>query len=130
MAEESTEDPEGTVAATTDGEDTVDESTVTEAMEAGGTTTGTQTTPETGRTAQETENPEAGGTPGGRLETGRTEGGTTAAMAGAPTTAIRRCRDKFAVCISFKRLEQGVGIGITCHESQRYDQVRFFQQAL
>ena len=36
-----------------------------------------------------TENPEAGGTPGGRLEAGRTEGGTTAAMAGDPATAIR-----------------------------------------
>ena len=63
MAVETTEDPEGTVTATTEGEDTVDESTATEAMEAGGTATGTQTTPETGRTAQATENPEAGGTP-------------------------------------------------------------------
>ena len=84
-----TEDPEGTVAATTDGEDTVDESTATEAMEAVGTATWTQTTPETWRTAQATENPEAWGTPGGRLETGRTEGGKTAAMAGATATAIR-----------------------------------------
>ena len=89
MAVGTTEDPEGTVAATTEGEDTVDESTATEAMEAGGTATGTQTTPETEGTAQATENPEAGGTPGGRLETGRTEGGTTAAMAVNPTTAIR-----------------------------------------
>ena len=88
MAVGTAEDPEGTVAATTEGEDTVDESTATEAMEAGGTATGTQTTPETGRTAQATENPEAGGTPEGRLETGRTEGGTTAAMAGAPSIAI------------------------------------------
>ena len=86
---ETTEDSEGTVAATTEGEDTVDEITATEAMEAGGTATWTQTTPETEGTTQATENPEAGGTPGGRLETGRTEGGTTAAMAGAPATAIR-----------------------------------------
>ena len=57
--------------------------------EAGGTATGTQTTPETERTAQATETTEAGGTPGERLEIGRTEGGTTAATAGAPTTAIR-----------------------------------------
>ena len=89
MAVGTTEDPEGTVAATTEGEDTVDEGTATEAMEAGGTATGTQTTPETGRTAPAIENPEAGGTTGGRLKTGRTEGGTTAAMAEAPATAIR-----------------------------------------
>ena len=76
MAVETTEDPGGTVAVTTEGEDTVDESTVTEAMKAVGTATGTQTTPETGRTAQATENPEAGGTPGGHFETGRMEGGT------------------------------------------------------
>ena len=67
----------------------VDEITATEAMEAGGTATGTQTTPETKTPAQATETPEAGGTPGERLEIGRTEGGTTAATAGAPTTAIR-----------------------------------------
>ena len=66
----------------------MDESTATEAMEAWGTVTETQTTPETEGTAQATENPEAGGTPGGRLETGRTEGGKTAAMAGAPAMAI------------------------------------------
>ena len=65
------------------------EITATEAMEAGGTATGTQTTPETERTYQATETPEAGGTPGERLEIGRTEGGTTAAIPGAPTTAIR-----------------------------------------
>ena len=58
-------------------------------MEARGTATGTQTTPETETPAQATETPKAGGTPGERLEIGRTEGGTTAAMAGAPTTAIR-----------------------------------------
>ena len=75
--------------ATTEGEGTVDESTTTEVMETGGTATGTGTTPEPERKAQETENPEAVGTPGGRLETSRTEGGTTAAMAGAPATAIR-----------------------------------------
>ena len=89
MAEETTDDPGGTVAATTEGEDMAAESTAIAAMEAGGTVTGTRTTPEPGRTAQATENPEAGGTPAERLETGRTEGGTTAAMAGAPTTAIR-----------------------------------------
>ena len=65
------------------------ENTATEVAEALGMTTGTRITQEPERKAQETENPEAGGTPGGRLETGRTEGGTTAAMAGAPTTAIR-----------------------------------------
>ena len=88
MAVETKEDPEGTVVATTVGEDTADESTATEAMEAGGTATGTRTTSQTGRTAQATENPEAGGTPGGRMETGRTEVGTTAAMAMAPATAV------------------------------------------
>ena len=67
----------------------VDEITATEAMEAGGTATGTQTTTETEMTAQATETPEPGGTPGERQEIGRTEVGTTAAMAGAPTTAIR-----------------------------------------
>ena len=86
---ETTEDPGGTATATTEGEETVAETTATEAMEAGGTATRTQTTPETESTDQETETPEAGGTPGERLEIGRTEGGTTAATAGAPTTAIR-----------------------------------------
>ena len=76
------------MAVTTEGEDTVDETTAIEAKEAWGTTTWTQTTPETEKTAQATENPEAGGTPGERLETGRTEGCTTAATAGATTTAI------------------------------------------
>ena len=71
-----TEDPGGTATVTTEGEETVAEITATEA-------TGTESI------AQETETPEAGGTPGERLEIGRTEGGTTAAMAGAPTTAIR-----------------------------------------
>ena len=65
------------------------ENTATEATEAVGMTTGTGITQEPESKARETENPEAGGTPGGRLEIGRTEGGTTAAMAGAPTTAIR-----------------------------------------
>ena len=63
MAVGTTEDPEGTVAATTEGEDTVDESTATEAMEAGGTATGTQTTPEPEGTTQATEIHEPGGTP-------------------------------------------------------------------
>ena len=70
----------------------MDESTATEAMEAmeaGCTVTETQTTTETEGTAQATENPESGGTPGGRLETDITEGGTTAAIDGAPATAIR-----------------------------------------
>ena len=84
-----TENPGGTATATTEGEETVAETTATEAMEAGGTTTETRTTPETEGTAQATETPEAGGTPGERLEDGRTEGGTTAATAGAPITAIR-----------------------------------------
>ena len=86
---ETTEDPGGTATVTTEGEDTVAEITATEAMEAGGTATGIQTTPEAERTAQATEIPEAGGTPGERLEIGRSAGGTTAAMAGDPATAIR-----------------------------------------
>ena len=65
------------------------ENTATEATEAVGMTAWTEITQGPERKAQETENPEAGGTPGGRLEIGRTEGGTTAAMAGAPATAIR-----------------------------------------
>ena len=65
------------------------EITATEAMEAGGTAKGTQTTPETERTAQAIETPEAGGTPGERLEIDRTEGGTTAATAGAPPMGTR-----------------------------------------
>ena len=89
MAEETTEDRGGTVAATTEGEDMAAESTAIEATELGVTATGTWTIPEPGRTAQATENPEAGGTPGERLETGRMEGCTTAAMAGAPTTVTR-----------------------------------------
>ena len=88
MAEETTEDPWGTVTATTEGEDMVAERTAIGVMEAGGTATETRTTPEPGRTVQVTENPEAGGTPGGRLETGRTEGGTTAVMAADPATVI------------------------------------------
>ena len=88
-AEETTEDPGGTADATTEREDMEVEITATEATEAAGMTTGTAITQEPERKAQETENPEAGGTPGGRLETGRTEGGTTAAMAGAPATATR-----------------------------------------
>ena len=87
MAKETTEDPGGTVAATTVGEDMVAESTAIEVTEAEVTATGTRTTPEPGRTAQATENPEAGGTPGERSETGRMEGGTTAVM--APTTVTR-----------------------------------------
>ena len=88
MAEETTEDPVGTADATTEGEDMVVVNTLTEATEAAGTTTGAEITQEPESKAQETENPEAVGTPGGRLETDRTEGCTTAAMAGAPTSAI------------------------------------------
>ena len=51
MAAETTEDPEGTVAATNVGGDMMDENTATEAMEAGGTATETWTTPETWRIA-------------------------------------------------------------------------------
>ena len=65
------------------------ESTAIEVMEVGGTATGTWTIPEPEMTAQAADNPEAGATPGERLETGRTEGGTTAATTGAPTTALR-----------------------------------------
>ena len=89
MAEKTTEDPGGTVAATTEGEDMAAESTAIAAMEAVGTVTETRTTPEPWRTAQATENPKAGGTPGERSETGRIEGGITAAMAWAPTTVTR-----------------------------------------
>ena len=89
MAEETTEDPRGTADATTDGEDMVVENTPIEVMEAGGTATGTWTTPEPGRSAQATENPEAGGTPGERSETSSPGVGTNAAMAGATNTAIR-----------------------------------------
>ena len=89
MDEEMTEDHGGTAAATTEGEDMVAESMAIEATESGGTATGTWTIPEPERTAQATENPDACGTPGERLETGRTEGGTTVAMAGAPTTVTR-----------------------------------------
>ena len=66
---EMTEDTGGTATAPTEGEDTVVEITATEA---GGTVTGTQTTPETERTAQATETPEAGDTMGERVEVGRT----------------------------------------------------------
>ena len=65
------------------------EITATEATEAAGMKTGAGITQQHERKAQETENPEAGCTPGGRLETGKTEGGTTADMAVAPATAIR-----------------------------------------
>ena len=70
MAEETTEDPGGTAATTTDGEDMVVESTAIEVMEVGGIATGTRTTPVPDRAAQGTENPGAGGTPGERSETG------------------------------------------------------------
>ena len=88
MTEETTEDPGGTADATTEEEDMVAWSTQTEATEAAGATTVTRTTPEPGRTAQMAENPGAWGTPGDRSETGSPGGGTTAAMAGATTSAI------------------------------------------
>ena len=88
MADEVTEDPGGTVDATTEEGDTVAWSTATEAIYPVDTATETWTTPEAGRTAPLTDNPKAGGTPGDRLETGRTGGGTIAAMAGALSTAI------------------------------------------
>ena len=89
MAEEMTENPGGTVDATTAEEDMVAGSTATEAMEAAGTATETWTAPEPGRTAQITENPGAGGTPGDRLETGKPAGGTAEVTAEAQITAIR-----------------------------------------
>ena len=89
MDERMTEDPGGTADATTEEEDMFAGSMATEATEPGGTATGTWTIPAPERTAQATENPEAVGTPGERLEPGRTEVGTTAAMAGAPTTVTR-----------------------------------------
>ena len=64
-------------------------STLTEAMEAVGTTTGTRTTPGPETTAPTTGTPEAGGTPGDRSETGKPAGGTTEAMARAPITTNR-----------------------------------------
>ena len=88
-AEGTTEDPEGTAVATTEGEDTVAESTAIEATEPGGIAKETWTIPKPGRTAQARDNPGAGGSPGERSETGRMEGGTTAATAGAPTTVTR-----------------------------------------
>ena len=63
MAEETTEDPGGTAATTTDGEDMVVESTAIEVMEVGDTATGTRITPEPEKKSQATENPEAWGTP-------------------------------------------------------------------
>ena len=89
LAEETTGDPGGTAAATTEEEDMVAESLETEATEPGGTATVTWTIPEPESTAQATENHEAGGTPGERLETGKTDGARTAALAGATTKAIR-----------------------------------------
>ena len=83
------EDPGCTVDTTTGVEDMVAGSTATEATEAAGTATGTCTTPEPGRTAQTTENHGTGGTSGDSLETSSPGRGTTATMAGAPTTAIR-----------------------------------------
>ena len=49
MAKETTEDPGGTVTATTVGEDMVAESTAIEVMEAGGTATETWISPGIGR---------------------------------------------------------------------------------
>ena len=60
MAVETTDDPEGTVAATTVGKDTADESTATEAMEAVGTATGTQTTSQTGGQPRQQRTPRQG----------------------------------------------------------------------
>ena len=60
MAVETTEDPEGPVAPTTEGEDMVVGNTLTEATEAAGTTTGTGITQEPERKAQATENPRQG----------------------------------------------------------------------
>ena len=64
-------------------------STATEAREAANTAAGIRTTPEPERTAQTTWTPEAGDTPGDRSEIGKTAGGATAAVAGAPITVIR-----------------------------------------
>ena len=88
MAEGVTEDPVSTVDVATEEEDMVAVSMATEATEPVGTATETWTIPEPERTAQATENLEEGNTPVERLEAGKTEGGTAAAMAGAPTTAI------------------------------------------
>ena len=89
MAEKMTEDPGGTADATTGGEDMVAWSTLTEAMEAVGTTTGTRTTTGHETTAPTTGTPEAGGTPGDRSKTGKPAGATAEDTAGAPITAIR-----------------------------------------
>ena len=63
MAEETSEDPGGTVDATTEEEDIVAWSTPTDATDAAGTAAWTWTTPGPERTAQITENPGAVGTP-------------------------------------------------------------------
>ena len=89
MTEEMTGEPEGTVDAPTEEEDMEVGSTATEAREAANTAAGTSTTPEPERTAPTTGTPEAGGTPGDRSEIGKPAGGTTAAMAVDPITAIR-----------------------------------------
>ena len=67
MAEETMEDPWGTVDATTKEENMAAESTATEARESADTATETWTTPEPERAAQMIETQEAGGTPDGRL---------------------------------------------------------------
>ena len=64
MAEETREDPGGTVDATTKEEDTAKENTETWATEAASTATDIRTTKEPERTAQMTETQEAGGLPG------------------------------------------------------------------
>ena len=89
MAGATREDSWGTADAITEEEDTVAVSTATEAMEPVDTATENRTTPDAWRTAKMTWNPEAVGTPGDLLATGRTGGGTTAAIAVAPITAIR-----------------------------------------
>ena len=77
------------MVAPTEEEDMEAGSTATEATEPAGTATWTWTSHEPYRAVQMTENPEAVGTSGDRLETGRMEGGTNAAMTGAPTTVTR-----------------------------------------
>ena len=63
--------------------------TATEVMGAANTAPETKIAPEPERTTQIINTQEAGGTPGDRFKTGRTGGGTTAAMAGAQVTAIK-----------------------------------------
>ena len=74
MAEETREDPGGTVDATTEAEDMVAGKKETGATEPASTATEIRTTTEPAKTAQMTETPKADGTPGDRLGIGKWQG--------------------------------------------------------